>query len=203
MVNSSYPLMNFQCFCFRFFTTREMLGGTIDKTDTKSNEDGFLRLEDMFEKCQKEKAVGLLLRMLEYTVACAHSYTIWHVIDSCAIDSRGMADDRGSSVVLKFNNFNALSYYIGSFVEVATPERQLSIDHLILNMRERTSAESKDVLGLPVSTLLSYQTSFESVDAHSCFTTCLEKDQEVNDDVPYFYLLHAMENQLHCNLKIL
>ncbi|KAL9977451.1 hypothetical protein ACROYT_G014855 [Oculina patagonica] len=54
-----------------------------------------------------------------------------------------------------------------SFVEAATSERQLSIDHLtfgahVLNIRtkERKSAESEDVLILPVSTLLSYQTSF-------------------------------------------
>ena len=66
-----------QCSCFHFCTEREIQGGTIDKTDTNSDGDGYLRLEDMFEKCQKEKAVGLLLRVLEYTVACAHSYTTY------------------------------------------------------------------------------------------------------------------------------
>lgn len=195
-----------QCFRFQFFTEREILGGTIDKRDTTSDDDDFARLEDMFEKCQKEKAIGLLLRILDYTIACAQSYTTWYVIDSHARNSRGMVDDKGSSVVLKFDNFNALIHYIRSFVEAATSERQLSIDDLtfealVLNIKERKSAESEDVLILAVSTLLSYQTSFGDIDVHSCFTACLKKDQEVNDEVLDFYLLHAAENQLHCDLK--
>ena len=195
-----------QCFHFQFFTERQIVGGTIDKRDTISDDDDFARLEDIFEKCQKEKATGLLLRILDYTITCAPSYSTWHVIDSHARNLRGMVDEKGSSVVLKFDNFNALIYYIRSFVEAATSRRSLTIDDLtfealILNIKERKSAESDDVLILPVSSLLSYQTSFGSVDVHSCFTVCLEKDQEMNDDVLDFYLLHTAENQLHCDLK--
>ena len=118
----------------------------------------FTRLEDMFQKCQKERAIGLLLRILDYAIACAHSYTTWYVLDSLATDSRGMIDDKESSVVLKSGNFNALIQYIRSFVEVATSERELSIAHLtfealILNITERKSTEGEDVLVLPVSTL--------------------------------------------------
>ena len=119
-----------QCFRFQFFTEREIVGGTIDKRDTTSDDDGFARLEDIFEKCQKEKATGLLLRILDYTIACAPSYSTWHVIDSHARNSRGMVDEKGSSVVLKFDNFNALIYYIRSFVEAATSQRSLTIDDL-------------------------------------------------------------------------
>lgn len=64
-----------QCFRFQFFTEREILGGTIDKRDTNSDADDFDRLEDIFQKCQKEKATGLLLRILDYTIACAQSYS--------------------------------------------------------------------------------------------------------------------------------
>ena len=195
-----------QCFRFQFFTQREILGGTIDKRDTKSDDDHFARLEDIFQKCQNEKAPGLLLRILDYTIACAQSYSKWYVIDSHARNSRGMVDDKGSSVVLKFDNFNALIQYVRYFVEAATSQRRLTIDDLtfealVLNIKERKPAESDDVLILPVSTLLSYQNSFGSVDVHSCFTVCLEEEQEVNDDVLDFYLLHAAENRLHRDLK--
>lgn len=50
-----------QCFHFQFFTEREILGGTIDKADASTDIDDFTRLEDMFQKCQKERAIGLLL----------------------------------------------------------------------------------------------------------------------------------------------
>ena len=195
-----------QCFRFQFLTEREILGGTIDKRDTNSDADDFDRLEDIFQKCQKEKATGLLLRILDYTIACAQSYSEWYVIDSHARNSRGMVDDKGSSIILKFDNFDDLIQYVRYFVEVATSQRRLTIDDLtfealVLNIKERKSAESDDVLILPVSTLLSYQNNFGSVDVHSCFTVCLEKDQEVNDDVLDFYLLHAAENRLHCDLK--
>lgn len=50
-----------QCFRFQFLTEREILGGTIDIRDTNSDADDFDRLEDIFQKCQKEKATGLLL----------------------------------------------------------------------------------------------------------------------------------------------
>lgn len=118
-----------------------------------------------------------------------------------------MIDDKGSLVVLQFSNFNALIKYLRSFIEAATSERDLSIadltfEALILSITERKSAEGEDVLVLPVSTLLSYQTSFGNADVHSCFTACLEKDQEMNDEVLDFYLLHAAKNQLHqCDLK--
>ena len=118
-----------------------------------------------------------------------------------------MIDDKGSSVVLKFGNFNALIQYIRSFVEAATSEIDISLadltfEALILNITERKSTEGEDVLVLHVSTLLSYQASFGNADVHSCFTACLEKDQEMNDDVLDFYLLHAAENQPHqCDLK--
>jgi len=104
-----------QCFRFQFFTEREIVGGRIDERDTTSDDDDFARLEDIFEKCQKEKATGLLLRILDYTIACAPSYSTWH-----ARNLRGMVDEKGSSVVLKFDNFNALIYYIRSFVEALT-----------------------------------------------------------------------------------
>ena len=128
------------------------------------------------------------------------------MIDSHARNSRGMVDDKGSSIILKFDNFDDLIQYVRYFVEVATSQRRLTIEDLtfealVLNIKERKSAESDDVLILPVSTLLSYQNNFGSVDVHSCFTVCLEKDQEVNDDVLDFYLLHAAENRLHCDLK--
>jgi len=117
-----------------------------------------------------------------------------------------MVEDKGSSVVLKFDNYNALIQYVRSFVEAATSQRRLTIDDLtfealVSNVKERKPAESDEVKILPVYTLLSYQTSFGSVDVHSCLTVCLEKDQEVNDDVLDFYLLHAAENQLQHDLK--
>ena len=108
--------------------------------------------------------------------------------------------------IQKFDNFNALIQYVRYFVEAATSQRRVTIDDLtfealILNIKERKPAESDDVLILPVSTLLSYQNSFGSVDMHSCFRVCLEEEQEVNDDVLDFYLLHAPENRLHRDLK--
>jgi len=125
-----------------------------------------------------------------------------------ARNARGTVDDKGSSVVLKFDNFKALIQYARSFIEAGTSQRRLTIDDLtfealVLNIKEQKSAESDEVLILPVSTLLSYQTSFGSVDVHSCFTVCLEKDREVNDDILDFHLLYAAENQLHRDLKML
>ena len=134
---------NLQCFRFQFFTESEILGGTIDKRDTKSDDDHFARLEDIFQKCQKEKATGLLLRILDYTIACAQSYSKWYVIDSHARNSRGMVDDEGSSVVLKFDNFNALTQYVRYFVEAATSQRRVTIvdltfEALILNIKNES-----------------------------------------------------------------
>ena len=40
-----------QCFRFKIFTEREILGGTIDKRDTNSDDDDFASLEDTFQKC--------------------------------------------------------------------------------------------------------------------------------------------------------
>ena len=200
-----------QCFRFQFFTEREIVGGTIDKRDTNAGGDDIARLEDIFQKCQTERAVGLLLRILEYTIACAQNYSTWHVIDSHARNSRRMVDDKGSSVVLKFDNYNALIQYVRSFVEAATSQRRLTIDDLtfealVLNVKERKPAESDDVKILPVYTLLSYQTSFGStLYVYMCTVASQfassRKDQEVNDDVLYFYLPHAAENQLQHDLK--
>ena len=71
-----------QCFNFQFFTEREILGGPIDKIVSSPNDDGFARLEDIFEKCQRERAIGLLLRTLDFTIACAQSYA------SCMVRNR-------------------------------------------------------------------------------------------------------------------
>ena len=147
-----------QCFNFQFFTEREILGGPIDKIVSSPNDDGFARLEDIFEKCQRERAIGLLLRILDFTIACAQSSASWYVIDSHARNSRGMADENGSSVVLKFSNFHALLFYLRSFVETTTSERDLDVNDLTfetltLNVNERMPTESQDVLILSVSTL--------------------------------------------------
>lgn len=61
--------------------------------------------------------------------------------------------------------------------------------------------ESQDVLILPVSTLSSYQNRFGNIDVQSSFTACLEKGQEIKDNVLDLYFLHAAENQLRENLK--
>jgi len=111
-----------QCFRFQFFTEREIVGGTSDKRDTNADDDDFARLKDNFQKCQKGRAVGLLLRILEYTIACAQNYSTWHVMDSHARNSRGMVEDKGSSVVLKFDNYSALIQYVRSFVEASTSQ---------------------------------------------------------------------------------
>ena len=162
VVRSSLHLMNFPRTCraliFSFCTEREILGAPIDKIVNSPDDDGFARLEDIFEKCQRERAIGLLLRMLDFTIACAKSYATWYVIDSHARNSCGMVDEHGSSIVLKFSNFNALLYHLRSFVETTTSERDLNIDDLtfealILNVNERMPTESQDVLILPVSTL--------------------------------------------------
>jgi len=47
-----------QCFRFQFFTEREIVGGTIDKRDSNAGDDDFARLEAIFQKCQRERAVG-------------------------------------------------------------------------------------------------------------------------------------------------
>ena len=195
-----------QCFNFQFFTEREILGGPIDKIVSSPNDDGFARLEDIFEKCQRERAIGLLLRTLDFTIACAQSYASWYVIDSHARNSRGMVDENGSSVVLKFSNFHALLFYLRSFVETATSERDLdgndlTFETLTLNVNERMPTESQDVLILPVSTLSSYKNRFGNIVVQSSFTACLEKGQEIKDNVLDFYFLHAAENQLRENLK--
>ena len=195
-----------QCFDFQFFTEREILGGPIDKIVNSPDDDGFARLEDIFEKCQRERAIGLLLRILEFTIACAQSYATLYVIDSHARNSCEMVDENGSSVVLKFSNFNALLYHLRSFLETTTSERDLNIDDstfeaLILNVNERIPTESQDVLIVPVSTLSLYQNRFGNIDIQSSFTACLEKGQEIKDNVLNFYLLHAAENRLRDNLK--
>ena len=195
-----------QCFNFQFFTEREILGGPIDKIVSSSNDDGFARLEDIFEKCQRERAIGLLLRILDFTIACAQSYASWYVIDSHARNSHWMVDENGSSVVLKFSNFHALLFYLRSFVETATSERDLDVNDLTfetltLNVNERMPTESQDVLILPVLTLSSYKNRFGNIDVQSSFTACLEKGQEIKDNVLDFYFLHAAENQLRENLK--
>ena len=77
---------------------------------------------------EKDKATGLLLRILDYTIACAQSYSKWYVIDSHARNSRGMADDKGLSVVLKFDNFDSLIQYVRYLVEAATSQGRLNIN---------------------------------------------------------------------------
>ena len=195
-----------QCFNFQFFTEREILGGPIDKIFSSPDDDGFARLEDIFENCQRERAIGLLLRILDFTIACAQSYSSWYVIDSHARNCRGMVDENGSSVVLKFSNFHALLFYLRSFVETTTSERDLNVNDLtfealILNVSERMPTKSQDVLILPVSTLSSYQNRFGNIDVQSSLTACLENGQEIKDNVLDFYFLHAAENHLRDNLK--
>ena len=188
VVRSSSHLMNLPRTCraliFSFCTEREILGAPIDKIVNSPDDDGSARLEDIFEKCQRERAIGLLLRMLDFTIACAQSYATWYVIDSHARNSCGMVDENGSSVVLKFSNFNALLYHLRSFVETTTSERDLNIDDLtfealVLNVNERIPTESQDVLIVPVSTLSLYENRFGNIDIQSSFTACLEKGQEI------------------------
>jgi len=71
----------------------------------------------------------------------------------------------------------------------------LVVFKLVLQQREQ------DVLILPVSTLSSYKNRFGNIDVRSSFTACLEKGQEIKDNVLDFYFLHAAENQLRENLK--
>ena len=99
-----------------------------------------------------------------------------------------MVDENGSLVVLKFSNFHALLFYLRSFVETTTSQRDLDVNDLtfetlILNVKERMPTESQDVLILPVSTLSSYQNRFGNIDVQSSFTACLEKGQEIKDNV--------------------
>ena len=42
----------------------------------------------------------------------------------------------------------------------------------------------------------SWQNRFGNIDVQSSFTACLEKGQEIKDNVFDFYFLHAAENQL-------
>ena len=206
--NSTNKKDNKTCTC-RQKNTRplnQILGGPIDKIVSSPDVDGFARLEEIFENCQRERAIGLLLRILDFTIACAPSYASWYVIDSHARNSRGMVDENGSSVMLNFSNFHALLFYLRSFVETTTSERHLDVNDLtfetlILNVKERMPTESQDVLVLPVSTLSSYQNRFGNIDVQSSFTACLEKGQEIKDNVLDFYFLNAAENQLRENLK--
>ena len=47
-----------QCFDFQFFTEREILGRPIDKIVNSPDDDGFARLKDIFEKCQRERVLA-------------------------------------------------------------------------------------------------------------------------------------------------
>ena len=57
-------------------------------------------------------------------------YASWYVIDSHVRNSRGMVDENGSSEVLKFSNFHAFLFYLRSFVETTTSERDLDVNDL-------------------------------------------------------------------------
>ena len=68
----------------------------------------------------------VVLRVLEYIIACAHSYDMWHIMDSHARDSTVMIDDQGSSVVLQFPDYMSLLHYNRCFFENAASERVIN-----------------------------------------------------------------------------
>lgn len=194
-----------QCFKFQFSFKTEITGGTIDKKQT-IGADELAGLEEIFENCQECKAVGVVLRILEYTLACAHSYSMWYVIDSHARDSSGMIKDQGSSVVIQFPNYMSLLHYIRCFVEHATSERDinqndLTFEALTLQVRERKPISSEEHLILPVTTLLTYRTSLGGIDLFNTFASCLERGKKINDDLLDFFFISTAENQLNQIMK--
>ena len=67
LVSSWWTSLRLDVFLFSIFY-RETVGATTDKRNTNSDDD-FARLEDIFQKCQKEKAIRLLLQISDYTVS--------------------------------------------------------------------------------------------------------------------------------------
>lgn len=196
---------NVQCFKFQFSFKTSITGGTIDKKEVMSADD-LAGLEEIFENCQECKAVGVVLRLLEYTIACAHSYSMWYIVDSHARDSTGMIDDQGSSVVLQFPDYLSLLHYIRCFFEHATSERvinqnDLSFETMTLQIRERKPVHSDERLILPIQSLMTYRTSLGGIDLMNTFATCLENGKEVNDDLLDFFLLFTAETHLNDIMK--
>ena len=196
---------NVQCFKFQFSFKTSITGGTIDKKEVM-NADDLAGLEDIFENCQECKEVGVVLRLLEYTIACAHSYSMWYIIDSHARDSTKMIDDQGSSVVLQFPDYLSLFHYIRCFFEQATSERvinqnDLSFKTMTLQIRERNPVHSDERLILSIQSLMTYCTSLGGIDLMNTFATCLENGKEVNDDLLDFFLLFTAETHLNHIMK--
>ena len=136
----------------------------------------------------------LLLVATNFRLACAQSYSSCFLIDSHARNYRGMVNENGSSVVLTFSN--SLLFYLRSFVETTTSEKDLNVNDLtfealILKANERKPDGSQAVLILPLSTLSSYQYRFGNIDVQSSFKACREKGLQIKDNVNDFHFLHA------------
>lgn len=63
----------------------------------------------------KNNSVGVVLRFLDYCVACINYYREWFLFDFHSRDRVGMVDREGKAVLIQFFNSTAVAAHVNEF----------------------------------------------------------------------------------------
>ncbi len=181
----------------------EIVAGTIFQRDSC---DDFSAIEDAFEKCEEQNALGIVLRVLEYCVSCIYCCSVWYLVDSHARNKDGMPDERGAAIVLNFKSSTELIHLIRIFMETATASKDLNINDLtfealiVTTKRELNSKEDgqkhSDVAVLPHTKLFSAVYAHGATEVFSNSIGRLEEGKEMDDNIVDFFLLYTINTIL-------
>ena len=179
------------------------MAGTIFQ---ENEEDEFSTLDNAFKKCEEQNALGTIIRVLDYCVACIHCYSSWYLVDSHARSSSGMPDENGTAVVLHFHSASELVHQIRIFVQTATASRDLDItdltfEALVVNTRRELARREvgrkhSDVAILPPTKLFSKVYVHGTIEIYNNSIGRLEKGKEMDDNLVDFFFLHTINTVL-------
>lgn len=175
---------------------KEVVAGTI--TERGQLDDDFPTLEDAFRKCETENAVGIVLRILDYCVGCINKFPAWYLVDSHARNSKGLSDERGTAVVLKFESLSEIADHVRRFVDNQTTlscDTDLSFEVLIVKTK-RAQCNESEVSVVPSIKLFSLTSSHGKCEIFSSSLCRLEEDNKIDDSTIDFFILNSIDSFL-------
>ena len=180
-------------FNYEFTLKTKVVAGT---TSQSVIETGLLELQKVLEDCVKNNSVGVVLRFLDYCVACINNYGEWFLFDSHARDSRGMVDGEGKAVLIKFFNSAAVAAHVNEFQMRHGDD--IAFEALVLEKMQRTMSTHRDemrVSVVPPVVLVKYKSKYGNVQVDSDNLMNLEHGYLIDDNLVDFVLFHKAEEK--------
>ena len=126
-------------------------------------------LEDILRECVASNSFGLVIRYQDYCVSCINSYGEWFLFDSHARDSKGIANGKGSAILLKFPDSAAVGSHI-----CASRGNDSSFEALLFRKLQRKSTAHKDAMRVyivPAVVLVTYKSQYGTENMAICLMT--------------------------------